>query len=150
MKRCDLLHIGRRYMVQAIHLDPVLVEYPSPPVLNWMPDLIGWKLDIGFGGTYVLNSYIIDVCANLKEFRKDSTNKAMAKSNLGQNRYYLTPDGLVQKADLPEGWGLIYYNTRTKRCRKVVPATYRSRFDVERQEGLLLRSVAQNYTWEDC
>lgn len=149
MKRCDLLRIGRRYMVQAIHLDPVLVEYPSPPVLNWMPDLIGWKLDIGFGGTYVLNSYIIDVCANLKEFRKDSTNKALAKSNLGQNRYYLTPDGLVQKADLPEGWGLIYYNTRTKRCRKVVPATYRSRFDVERQEGLLLRSVAQNYTWED-
>ena len=149
MKRCDLLRIGRRYMVQAIHLDPVLVEYPSPPVLNWMPDLIGWKLDIGFGGTYVLNSYIIDVCANLKEFRKDSTNKALAKSSLGQNRYYLTPDGLVQKADLPEGWGLIYYNTRTKRCRKVVPATYRSRFDVERQEGLLLRSVAQNCTWED-
>jgi len=149
MKRCDLLRIGRRYMVQAIHLDPVLVEYPSPPVLNWMPDLIGWKLDIGFGGTYVLNSYIIDVCANLKEFRKDSTNKALAKSNLGQNRYYLTPDGLVQKADLPEGWGLIYYNTKTKRCRKVVPATYRSRFDVERQEGLLLRSVAQNCTWED-
>ena len=149
MKRCDLLHIGRRYMIQAIHLDPVLVEYTPPPSLNWVPDLIGWKLDIGFGGTYVLNSYIIDVCANLKEFRKDSTNKELAKSNLGQNRYYLTPDGLVQKADLPEGWGLIYYNIRTKRCRKVVPATYRSRFDVERQEGLLLRSVAQHYTQED-
>lgn len=149
MKRCDLLHIGRRYMIQAIHLDPVLVEYTPPPSLNWVPDLIGWKLDIGFGGAYVLNSYIIDVCANLKEFRKDSTNKELAKSNLGQNRYYLTPDGLVQKADLPEGWGLIYYNIRTKRCRKVVPATYRSRFDVERQEGLLLRSVAQHYTQED-
>lgn len=149
MKRCDLLHIGRRYMVQAIHLDPVLVEYTPPLSLNWVPDLIGWKLDIGYGGTYVLNSYIIDVRASISEFRKDSANKARSKSSLGQNRYYLTPDGLVHKSDLPEGWGLIYYNTRTKRCRKVVQSAFRSRVDVERQEGLLLRSVAQHYKQED-
>jgi hypothetical protein len=114
-----------------------------------VPDLIGWKLDIGYGGTYVLNSYIIDVRASISEFRKDSANKARSKSSLGQNRYYLTPDGLVHKSDLPEGWGLIYYNTRTKRCRKVVQSAFRSRVDVERQEGLLLRSVAQHYKQED-
>ena len=97
------------------------------------PDAIGWK----GGGRH---SILVEVKVSRSDFHRDK--KKPFRRNpwrgLGQERWYLTPAGLLKPSDLPENWGLA--EVRGKIIRKVVtpPKLTRYDLDVMRNETSLL------------
>lgn len=52
------------------------------------------------------------LCDKNKSFRKDPA------KGMGNKRFYCCPENLINKNELPEGWGLLYINAKGK-CRCV-------------------------------
>lgn len=140
----ELVLIGKKYMSQSIRCNPVLVD-PKCPHVEAPIGIIGWKLDISYGGIYTLSSYRIVVQTSKRSFNADKRAQSITPVGLGQHRYYLMPKGIISKADLPKGWGLLEYNPETKKVTKSKAATELDRVgEIERKEGLVLRSALQN------
>jgi hypothetical protein len=66
-----------------------------------MPDAIGWKASC--------HSVLVECKVSRSDFLADRTKPFRSKPalGLGCERYYLVPKGLLQPAELPEGWGLL-------------------------------------------
>lgn len=60
-----------------------------------------------------------DFLADRKKYARTSQAEAN-KHQIGNYRYYLCPEGVIKSDELPEGWGLLYWNG--KMVSKVVPA----------------------------
>lgn len=76
------------------------------------PDAIGWNY---------CKSRIIEVKVSHSDFLADQ--KKPFRSNgdgMGNYRYYLCPENLISKNEIPKGWGLIYVdkNGRTKEVKE--------------------------------
>ena len=71
-------------------------------------------------------STIIEVKTSHADFIKDKKKYARSEQakalnhQIGNFRYYLCPTGIIQQDELPEGWGLLYWNEN--RIEKIVPA----------------------------
>ena len=71
-------------------------------------------------------STIIEVKTSHSDFLNDKkkyarTEQACAcRQQVGNYRYYLCPEGIIRPDELPEGWGLLYWNG--KKVEKIVPA----------------------------
>lgn len=71
-------------------------------------------------------STIIEVKTSHADFLNDKKKYARSKEaeerghQIGNYRYYLCPEGIIQPDELPDGWGLLYWNG--KKIEKVVPA----------------------------
>ena len=76
-----------------------------------IPDAIGWKC---------IQSILIECKVNRNDFLKDKkkTFRQFRSQGLGCRRLYLCPPGVINKEDLPEGWGLLW--TQGKRIRRIV------------------------------
>ena len=64
------------------------------------PDAIGW-----YGG----NSVLVECKASISDFKADQRKffRRDPEYGVGDWRYYLTPKGLLQVGQLPDGWGLL-------------------------------------------
>jgi len=79
------------------------------------PDAIGWK----FG-----RSTLVECKVSRSDFARDRRkNVHMVGRVMGWERWYMTPPGLVQPHEVPEGWGLLEAHERCVRVRcKATPA----------------------------
>lgn len=102
------------------------------------PDTIGWR---GTGW-----SVLVEVKTSRSDFKRDAEKRFRHPDSrvagMGQERWYLTPPGLVQPGEVPAGWGLV--EARGRVLRVVVPVP-RSAWDPQRhqQEIPLLMSMLQ-------
>lgn len=112
---------GRRWARKTVRCKAVLAEpgygYPSE-----RPDVIGWT------NRY---SVVVECKATRADFlrdrRKPGRRREMmdgpAGGGLGDERWYLTPRGLIDPEELPEGWGLL--EIHGSRVHRIVQAPRR-------------------------
>jgi hypothetical protein len=77
--------------------------------LSWeIPDVIGFGCS-GF-------SVVVECKATRSDFLADKSKPFRVNPSLGMgtNRYYCCPKGLIEKEELPEGWGLVYVDEKGK------------------------------------
>ena len=82
-----------------------------------IPDAIGWRSPG--------NSILIECKASRADFRADQQKEPRRKPwrGMGRERWYLTPPGLIQPAEIPQGWGLLWCYPRILR-RKVISSSW--------------------------
>lgn len=73
-----------------------------------VPDAIGFHLN----GNRV-DSVVVEVKVSRGDFLSDKAKPHRAPGlGMGNWRYYLCPEGLIQPEELPAGWGLLWVNSR--------------------------------------
>lgn len=73
------------------------------------PDAIGWRRAGLLDGTY-----LVEAKASRADFLADANkpHRDAAALSLGNVRFYLCPEEVIQEKDLPERWGLLWANAR--------------------------------------
>jgi hypothetical protein len=110
----DLCLLGSRYMKEhgiAKWQKPTYVVCELERSNAECPDVFG------FGSAY---TQLIEVKVSRADFLSDK-NKYWRKNSdkgLGQLRSYLCPDGLIKVSELPEKWGLLYFQDDVIVCVK--------------------------------
>lgn len=66
---------------------------------------------VGFRSMY---SILVECKASRSDFLRDCKKAHRQKGGVGTYRYYLCPEGMIKESDLPEKWGLLYYNSNRK------------------------------------
>lgn len=96
------------------------------------PDAIGWR------GTF---STLVECKVSRSDFMADRQKmfRCEAWAGIGYNRYYLTPPGLVQRSELPPGWGLLEL-TECGIC-KLLPSLAFHEVNHSHEIGLLLSCI---------
>ena len=71
-----------------------------------VPDIVGWRSDG--------HSVVVECKVSRSDFFADQKKSARAApdTGMGRERFYLVPKGLLTRADLPPGWGLLEYHNR--------------------------------------
>lgn len=71
---------------------------------NEVPDLIGFKANG--------QATLFEIKMSRSDFKADGSKSFRKKESkgVGLYRYYVTPCGLVQPEELPEGWGLLWFS----------------------------------------
>jgi|SRR5882762_4668954 len=66
------------------------------------PDAIGWRISEGW-------SVLVECKVSRSDFRRDQLKPSRSNEEMrvGQERWYLTPPGLLRPAEMPEDWGLL-------------------------------------------
>lgn len=102
------------------------------------PDAIGWK-------SAGLHSVLVECKVSRADFRADlkKPHRVNPGMGMGQERYYLTPRGLLDPGEIPEGWGLL--EVRGQRIKTVVKLPKLVRYDLGamRRETSLLFAAAR-------
>ena len=83
------------------------------------PDAIGWTSG---------SSILVECKASRSDFRSDAAKpyRRNPETGMGEFRYYLTPKGLLDLDEIPPRWGLIEYDGKLVRMRKV-PVRFQNR-----------------------
>lgn len=103
------------------------------------PDAIGW----GYQGESVL----IECKATRSDFLAEAKKpfRSMPTLGMGRFRYYMTPPGLLQLTEIPDGWGLLEVDTNRVRVKRKS-----SRFELgdvaSKSECMLLTSAVNRVT----
>ena len=88
------------------------------PFRSWnreQPDAIGWRSDV---------SILVEVKVSRADFLADAKKhfRVNPDTGMGDWRFYLSPPGIVNPEDLPEGWGLLWaYAKQIKKVQGVPP-----------------------------
>jgi hypothetical protein len=80
-----------------------------------IPDAVGW---------WGIASYLVECKASLEDFKADAK-KSRSRApwlGVGMYRYYLVPEGLIDRQQIPHDWGLLYAIRRSS-VRVVAEAT---------------------------
>jgi hypothetical protein len=106
----DLVEAASRWLVGKGH---VVVTTELTCGAMEQPDAIGWKTSG--------HSTLIECKASRSDFAADKrkATRRLSEYCVGDSRYYLVPRELVAVTELPDGWGLIYYDAEKKRCRVI-------------------------------
>lgn len=72
-----------------------------------IPDAIGFRLH----GNHVL-SIVVEAKASRSDFLADKCKSHRKNGGMGNFRYFICPEGLIKENELPEGWGLLWVNSR--------------------------------------
>lgn len=73
-----------------------------------IPDAIGFRIAGHHDG-----SIVVEVKVSRSDFLADKNKPhRVSDAGLGNWRYYMCPEGLIQPVDLPSGWGLLWVNAR--------------------------------------
>lgn len=127
MSKTNSLHYrlcceGAKYIIQRRAMEP----WQSQNILSAV-ELVCYGTELT--DVYATNratSTIIEVKTSHSDFLNDKKKYARSKQaetckhQIGNYRYYLCPDGVISPDELPEGWGLLYWNG--KKVNKIVPA----------------------------
>jgi len=82
-------------------------EITSATSTGEIPDVIGWCS---------WTSVLIEVKISRSDFLRDAkkTFRKFADMGMGEHRYYICPKYLLTIEDVPENWGLLYCNEKSK------------------------------------
>ncbi|MCS4309472.1 hypothetical protein M2404_003844 [Rheinheimera pacifica] len=71
---------------------------------------------IGFRacGTFASGSVLVEVKVSRADFLADKYKPHRQSGGVGNWRYYLCPEGVINVGDIPPGWGLLWTNPRGK------------------------------------
>ena len=89
-------------------------------------------------------SAVIEVKTSHSDFLADQkkwwrTNEAKDRGfQAGTRRWYLCPDGVIKPEELPEGWGLLYWDG--KKINHIVPPTVSDR-NTTRADMIMMMSI---------
>jgi len=99
MTHSEIVNRAERWLRNDLHCRVVLAELRSDTYLREIPDVIGWVR--GF-------SILIEVKTSRADFFADQIKSCRRRdlASLGDWRFYLTQDGLLNPNEIPEGWGL--------------------------------------------
>ena len=102
-----------------------------------IPDAIGYK-----GGW----SYLIECKATRADFLADKNKpfRSVPSQGMGYERYYMTPIGLLDPDELPEGWGLLEVGEKAVKYRRVTVAKESGRFfdrNTEKEISYLVSAI---------
>jgi len=77
-----------------------------------LPDAIGWREGI---------SILVEVITCRPYFLADKSKayRVYPETGMGDWRFYLCPEGVINCEDLPKGWGLLHMNTKGKHIYKI-------------------------------
>jgi hypothetical protein len=80
----------------TIAVDMTTIEFETP-------DIIGWNST---------SSIMIEVKVSRSDFKKDKLKKFRIETEkgVGEYRYYLSPTNLIKENEIPDKWGLLYFN----------------------------------------
>ncbi|MBL8174352.1 MAG: hypothetical protein JNK48_06775 [Bryobacterales bacterium] len=97
MQHATLVQLGVRWLSRQCSV----VLYEAAVVKKETPDVIGWD-----GPRAIL----IECKVTRADFLRDAakTTRANPKLGMAHRRYYLSPTGVIQLADLPPKWGLLW------------------------------------------
>lgn len=113
MNHDELCRRAGKWLLHRYRCEVVLVEPRSLRTME-QPDAIGWK---GNGW-----SVLVECKTSRADFKADAKKvfRRCPDIGLGQERWYLTPKGLLKPDEVPEGWGLV--EVCGKVLKVVVPA----------------------------
>ncbi len=97
MRHSTLVELGARWLQRRCSI--VLTELSATPEI---PDAIGWADGV--------TSFVVECKVTRADFLRDRDKSARKKPNagMGNRRYYLCPANIIQIADLPPKWGLLW------------------------------------------
>lgn len=115
MTHDDLVDAAARWLRGTRKCSVVLAELTSSAPMT--PDAIGWE---GPGWWGVL----VEAKTSRSDFRADAKKPhRRMEGSPGQERWYLTPPGLLDPGEVPSGWGLLETSGKRVTLRKVCPRT---------------------------
>ncbi|GAC1646160.1 MAG: hypothetical protein NVS9B15_04040 [Acidobacteriaceae bacterium] len=103
-----------------------------------VPDAIGWKRQC--------HSVVVECKVSRADFLADAAKpfRQATADGLGNERYYLVPEGLIALAELPKGWGLLQYGRREiSVAAKASNRRMRTQAGLMKEMNLLLASLAR-------
>lgn len=74
-----------------------------------IPDAIGFRQSGYFPSD---GSIVVEVKVSRSDFLADKKKPHRLAGGLGNWRYFMCPEGMIQPDELPEGWGLLWVNKR--------------------------------------
>jgi len=72
-----------------------------------IPDAIGFRLH----GNHVF-SVVVEAKTSRSDFLADKAKNHRKEGGMGNFRYFICPEGLIKQNELPQGWGLLWVNSR--------------------------------------
>lgn len=142
LSHSDLVERAVRWLRNTARCRVVLSECGP---LYEIPDAIGW--------TYQA-SYLIECKTSRADFFRDRHKipRRVPSVGLGDHRLYMTPPGLIDPSELPDGWGLLEVYPKQVRKKVLVDGVGG---DKRREIQLLISALAsaereQRERVEDC
>ena len=138
MTHADLVARAARWLANTRKCVLVLQEVQCWSI-DEFPDAIGWTLRTG--------SILVECKMSRGDFHADKRKRfrQRRRESMGRERWYLTPPGLLNASDLPEGYGLIELHGRT--VRKIVEAATAERPGRQDAEMPLLLHAVRKEAW---
>jgi hypothetical protein len=95
-----LVQLAARWLASTRKCSLVLTEFQCANIASETPDAIGWL----WGW-----SVLVECKVSRADFRADAAkhSRSNREHSIGQERWYLTPPGLVGAHEVPPGWGLL-------------------------------------------
>jgi hypothetical protein len=106
MSHAVLCERGRRWLGDKARCPIVLVEFVTR--LGEIPDVIGFRNE-------GMDSIVIECKASRGDFLRDAKKRHRQQDTLalGSYRYFLSEPGVIQVADLPARWGLLWVTRKS-------------------------------------
>jgi hypothetical protein len=107
----DLCYVGGKWLKRhennrhIYNCSTVAIELST--IEREKPDIIGWNSS---------HSILIEVKTSRNDFFRDRKKefRIHPEKGVGEYRYYLCNENLINKDELPEKWGLLYVNKKNK------------------------------------
>ncbi len=133
MTHQDLVRRASTWLRNTLNCGVVLTERQAVGYTVEIPDAIGWKA--GF-------SHLVECKASRNDFLKDrhKAHRRNPETAMGHFRYYMVPDGLVLRSEVPLGFGLIEVGP-ARRARLTVKPLGFPGWNQRREMGLLLSEL---------
>lgn len=105
----SLVQAAARWLENTRKCSLVLTEFTSAGFET--PDAIGWRIAEGW-------SILVECKTSRSDFRRDreKISRQHRSMSIGQERWYLTPPGLLRAEEVPDGWGLLEAGNRVRRA----------------------------------
>lgn len=99
MTHKELVEIGYKWLLQRCGF--AFKELNAYTTYGEVPDVIGFRGDC---------SILLEAKMSRADFLADAKKlfRHYPWQGLGEHRFYICPEGLIKKEELPENWGLIY------------------------------------------
>lgn len=127
MKHKELVEIGFKWLRKrcgAVFKEITTANRETPDVIGFMSG----------------ESILIEVKVSRSDFLRDKKkyHRGTSAKGMGRYRFYLCPEGLIKKEDLPYYWGLLWVNSKGKveiihnpYCRNPTGNIYSGGFDCD-------------------
>lgn len=110
MTHADLAEIARRWLLRAESKAGAgcMVAFTEVGALWESERADAWGCRWGWKAS----SVVVEVKISRSDFLRDRAKPHRANGGIGEFRYFLCPEGVIQIDDLPDRWGLLWVNSR--------------------------------------